>query len=114
MPISKNLISQFVKNTKDDVATKKETFAKGVIVYDEANKSYRVKIDGSDILTPVSITTNVNVDQPVTVMIKNHTATVIGNVSSELKANDSSNNVLNSTAVENESIPISSINALWE
>lgn len=80
MSLSSDLVSEFVKITKDSKDTKKESIAYGTIV--EYNGSKYVKLDGSDLLTPISSTTNVEADERVTVMIKNHTATVTGNISS--------------------------------
>jgi hypothetical protein len=77
--LSSELISQFVKATKDTNKNKPETTVYGTIVYD--GKPY-VKLDGSDLLTPVSTTADVKDGERVTVMIKNHTATVTGNMSS--------------------------------
>jgi hypothetical protein len=77
--LSNELISQFVKATKDKTKTKSETTVYGTVVYN--GKPY-VKIDGSDLLTPVSTTTAVSDGERVTVMIKDHTATVTGNISS--------------------------------
>ena len=79
MGLSTDLISQFVKATKDTEPTKTENTVYGTIVYNE--KPY-VKLDGSDLLTPVSITANVSDGERVTVSIQNHTATVTGNISS--------------------------------
>ena len=79
MNLSSDLISQFVKATKSDKKTKSETTLFGTVVYD--GRPY-VKIDGSELLTPVSTTANVNDGERVTVMIKNHSALVTGNISS--------------------------------
>lgn len=79
MSLSTDLISQFVKITKDDKKVAKETTVYGTIVFD--GKPY-VKLDGSDLLTPISTTANVIDGERVTVMIKDHTATVTGNISS--------------------------------
>ena len=79
MGLSNDLISQFTKVTYDSNKTKKESIVYGTIVYD--GKTY-VKLDGSDLLTPVTTTTDVKDGERVTVMIKNHTATVTGNISS--------------------------------
>lgn len=79
MGLSTDLISQFVKATKDKKETKTETTVLGTVVYD--GRPY-VRIDGSDQLTPVNTTANVNDGERVTVLIKNHTATVTGNMSS--------------------------------
>ena len=80
MPLSSDLISQFVKVTKDNTKKKKETIAYGTIV--EENGSMYVQLDGSKILTPISNTSNIGPDDRVTVMIKNHTAMVTGNLTS--------------------------------
>ena len=80
MALSSDLISQFVKVTKDEVEVKKETTVYGTIVEHEGKKY--VKLDGSDLLTPITSTAEVEPNERVTVMIKNHSATVTGNVSS--------------------------------
>lgn len=81
MSLSNDLVSQFVKITNDKSAdTKKETIVYGTTV--EYEGSIYVKIDGSDLLTPVMATANTKSGERVTVMIKNHTATVTGNLSS--------------------------------
>ena len=86
MSLSNELISQFVKATKDDREPSNETTVKGTtVVYD--GKIF-VKLDGSDLLTPVSTTTDVNSDERVTVMIKDHTATITGNISSPAARTD--------------------------
>lgn len=80
MSLSNELISQFVKATKDTKKTADESTVYGTtVVY--GGKTY-VKLDGSDLLTPVSTTTDVKDNERVTVMIKNHTATITGNMSS--------------------------------
>ena len=80
MSLSRDLISQFVKITKDDKKTKNETTVYGTTVVHNG-KQY-VKLDGSELLTPVVTTANTKNGERVTVMIKNHTATVTGNISS--------------------------------
>lgn len=79
MDLSSDLISQFVKATKTEKQTNNETTVYGTVVYD--GRPY-VKIDGSDLLTPVSSTTNILDGERVMVRIKSHVATVIGNLSS--------------------------------
>lgn len=79
MGLSGDLISQFVKITNDNRGTKKETTVYGTMVsYDG---SMYVRLDGSELLTPISTTTDTLPGERVTVMIKNHTATVTGNIS---------------------------------
>lgn len=78
MGLSNELITQFAKITKDNNKKKTESTVYGTIV--EYNNAKYVKLDGSDLLTPISSTTNMEPDERVTVMIKNHTATVTGNI----------------------------------
>lgn len=80
MALSNDLISQFVKSTKDDKTTKKESIVYGTTV--EYDGAMYVRLDGSDLLTPVSSTTSVASGERVTVMIKNHSATITGSTSS--------------------------------
>lgn len=80
MGLSSDLISQFVKVTNDKKETKRETTTYGTIVKNDS--STYVKLDGSDLSTPVVSTAFVNNGDRVTVMIKNHTAIVTGNISS--------------------------------
>lgn len=80
MGLSNDLISQFAKLTKSDKNTKTESTHIGTIV--EYNGSKYVKLDGSDSLTPISTTADTKIGDRVTVMIKNHSATVTGNITS--------------------------------
>lgn len=80
MSLSSDLISEFVKVTKDDEKPKSETIVYGTTV--EYNGSTYVKLDGSELLTPVSTTSDTKPGERVTVMIKDHTATITGNMSS--------------------------------
>ena len=80
MSLSSDLISEFVKVTKDDEKPKSETVVYGTTVVYEG--STYVKLDGSDLLTPVSTTSATKNGERVTVMIKDHTATITGNMSS--------------------------------
>ena len=54
MSLSSDLISEFVKVTKDDEKQKSETIVYGTTVVYEG--STYVKLDGSELLTPVSTT----------------------------------------------------------
>lgn len=80
MGLSNDLISQFVKATKDTTKKKTETIVYGTVV--NQNGSIGVKLDGSEVVTPVSTTTDAKDGERVTVVIKNHTATITGNLSS--------------------------------
>ena len=90
MALSHELISQFAKIVKDDKKPNTESTVYGTVVTDGNGNKY-VKLDGSDQLTPLSdderpsadsTTTSVNEGERVSVLIKNHTATVTGNISS--------------------------------
>lgn len=87
MNLSSDLITQLVKVTgKTAKPTKTETTVYGTIrEYDGAKY---VQLDGSDLLTPVSTTTDMLDGERVTVMIKNHAATVTGNITSPAARTD--------------------------
>ena len=80
MGLSADLVSQFVKITKDDPTASKETTVYGTAV--EFNGQMYVRLDGSDRMTPITTTADVKPGDRVMVLIKNHSATVTGNVSS--------------------------------
>ena len=93
MSLSNDLISQFVKATKDNTKKPKETTVYGITVK-YGDKLY-VKIDGSDLLTPVTTTTEIKPAERVAVMIKDHTATVMGNVSVPAASTDTTDGMKN-------------------
>lgn len=80
MALSNDLISQFVKVVNSEKKAKREATVYGTAV--EYNGATYVKLDGSDLLTPVETTADVKAGERVTVMIKDHAATVTGNISS--------------------------------
>lgn len=80
MSLPVDLISEFAKVTKDDKKTKSESTVYGTSV--EYDGRMFVRIDGSELLTPVTTTTNMESGERVTVLIKNHSATVTGNITS--------------------------------
>lgn len=80
MPLSSELVSQFVKITKDTKRTKVETTVYGTVV--NYNGSKYVRLDGSELLTPVTMTVDAEAGERVIVRLKNHTATVTGNITS--------------------------------
>lgn len=90
MALSHEILSQFAKLVTKDNNKNAESTVYGTIVVDSDGNKY-VKLDGSDQLTPLSdderpvvdsTTANANAGERVSVLIKNHTATVTGNVSS--------------------------------
>lgn len=86
MALSNDLISQFVKATTDKKKEKKEETRYGTVVI-QGDSKY-VKLDGSDRLTPVSSTADTKDGERVVVLIKNHTATITGNISSPAARTD--------------------------
>lgn len=81
------MIQEFAKVTNDDKQTPTESTFYGTIVkYD--NELY-VRIDGSDQLTPITATADIKPNDRVVVMIKNHSATVTGNITSPSASSDS-------------------------
>lgn len=80
MGLSTDLISQFAKITTETKNTSSESTVFGTVV--KYNNSMYVRIDGSDLLTPVTTTAGIRAGERVTVMIKNHSATVTGNITS--------------------------------
>lgn len=80
MALSSDLISQFVKITKDETKKQSESTLYGTVVRN--GDSIHVQLDGSEVLTPVSTTANVKDGERVTVLIKDHTAIITGNMSS--------------------------------
>lgn len=79
MALSQDLINQFAKLTVKEEKPKEVT-VNGI--FKVVNGEEFVQIDGSDILTPVNSTVEAETGERVKVLIKNHTATVTGNISS--------------------------------
>ena len=79
MALSNELLTQFAKtvNTKEK---DEGTTVRGT--YKEINGIKYVQLDGSDILTPVTTTVDAETGDKVSVLIKDHNATVMGNISS--------------------------------
>ena len=80
MALSNDIISQFAKLTNSNKETKTERTLYGTIVISDGKKY--VRLDGSNIDTPISSTANVKQNDRVMVMIKNHAAIVTGNITS--------------------------------
>ena len=80
MDLSIDLVREFAKTAKSDSASKGETVLYGTIVKYEGSEY--VRLDGSDQLTPVSSTVIVRDGDRAMVLIKNHSATVVGNTTS--------------------------------
>ena len=78
MAVPNYLIEKFAKMSKE-AKIQRETTVFGTTV-EYGGKLY-VKMDGSDLLTPVATTSEIAAGERVTVMVKDHTATVTGNIS---------------------------------
>lgn len=90
MGLSYDIVSQFAKVVNKDKKPSSESIVYGTVKTD-ANGNKYVQFDGSDQLTPLSdenqptvesTMANVNEEDRVAVLIKNHTATPIGNITS--------------------------------
>lgn len=101
MALSDELISQFAKVVNQNKQKKSETTVYGTVVTDGNGNKY-VKLDGSDQLTPLSdnerpsadsTTANANAGERVSVLIKDHAATVTGNISSPSVRSDDFNDL---------------------
>lgn len=92
MALSNDIVSQFAKLTKVENKKKEETVYGTVVRY---NSKYYVKLDGSELLTPMTTTADVKEGERVTVLVKNHTATVTGNISSPAARTDTVKEVEN-------------------
>ena len=89
MALSEELVANFVKSTNDKKTTSSEATVYGTVKIEE-DKKY-VQIDGSSIKTPVNTTSDISDGDRVIVLIRNHEATIIGNVSSPSAKNTSVN-----------------------
>lgn len=92
MDLSNNLISQFAKITKDQNGSSSETIVYGTAV-SYGDKLY-VNIDGSDSITPVVTTSEVKAGERVTILLKDHSATILGNVSNPAASTETVGKVL--------------------
>ena len=81
MTLSNDLIQKFVKLTNESNNTpKQETYAYGTV--QKSDGSVFVLLDGATTPTPATTTSEVIAGERVMVLIKNHTATIMGNTSS--------------------------------
>lgn len=95
MGLSNELIESFVRIANDDSNKKKaDTTVMGTVV--KYNDKDYVKLDGSELLTPVDSTIVSQNGDRVMVLIKDHTATITGSTSSP----SASNKDLNDTKTE--------------
>ena len=93
MSLSYDVISEFVKITNDKKEKPKEETVYATIVRSSDGKY--VKIDGSDLVTPTETTTDIEDGERVTVLIKDHSAIITGNISSPSASTNRVNNLSN-------------------
>ena len=97
MALSKDVMSQFAKAMVPKQESKESTLN---ATYKKIDGKEYVQLDGSDILTPVTSSVVAENDDRVKVIIKNHAATVIGNITSP-SARNKDLNTLKDTVDEN-------------
>ena len=112
MVLSEELVANFVKSTNDKKTTSSEATVYGTVKI-EGDKKY-VQIDGSSIKTPVNTTSDISDDDRVIVLIKNHEATIIGNVSSPSAKNASVSDQYNSLQQQIDALSPESISELTQ
>ena len=91
MSLSDDLVSRFAKITKDN-SNNRESTVYGTVV--SRNDKLYVNIDGSDSITPIVSAAEIKAGERVTVLIKDHTATVLGNISNPSASTESVGKVL--------------------
>lgn len=92
MGLSYDIISEFVKITNDKKEKPTEETVFATIV--QSGDSKYVRIDGSDLITPTNTTTDIEDGERVSVLIKDHTAIVTGNLSSPSASGDRVNGIV--------------------
>lgn len=85
MALSGDLISQLVKVNKEPKKSSESTVQGTTVIYE--GRTY-VKLDGSDLLTPVTTTSSAKDGDRVNVLMKDHTATITGNISDPSASSD--------------------------
>ena len=95
MALSNEIISQFAKLTNGNKETEKEDILYGTVVISDGKKY--VRLDGSNMDTPISSTTNIKANDRVMVMIKDHAAIVTGNITSPSANQESVDDLNNKT-----------------
>ena len=95
MALSNEIVSQFAKLTNGNKETEKEDILYGTVVISDGKKY--VRLDGSNMDTPISSTTNIKANDRVMVMIKDHAAIVTGNITSPSADQESVDDLNNKT-----------------
>ena len=113
MSLSNNLVRQYVKTTNNKKTTKKESTVYGKIV-GESNGKWYVKLDGSESTIPISrFTSQVDANERVIVMIKDHAAIITGNLETPAAGESFVTTTVDNKFSEIQPIAESDISALW-
>lgn len=91
MVLSSETLSKFAKATKDNKKTNNEATLYGTVKKVEG--ILYVQFDGSQTLTPAVTTADMLDGERVMVRIKDHTATIVGNISSPAARSDDVKNI---------------------
>lgn len=96
MALSSELLDQLVKATKPVEKKPTEATVYGTTV--SQNGNLYVQIDGSDVLTPVASTVKMKSGERVVVQIKDHSAVVTGNLTTQSARSDDVDDIVNEIA----------------
>ena len=96
MALSSELLDQLVKATKPVKQKPTEATVYGTTV--SQNGNLYVQIDGSDVLTPVASTVKMKSGERVMVQIKDHTAVVTGNLTTQSARSDDVDHIVDEIA----------------
>lgn len=113
MPLNNTLITEFAKSTKTKQNKKQETIVYGTLITKYGYKY--LKIDGADddSLIPISlITAEVNENERVIAMIKNHSAVITGNMSNQSVSSSYVDSAIQNANIN--SIELEYIENLWK
>jgi hypothetical protein len=112
MALSSDLIAKFAKAVRNSKSKeKKEDYAYGTVVLNAKGETC-IKLDGSDVFTPISSTADLLPGDRAMVLIKNHNVVVTGNMTSPAARNEYVRNIDNRTssnAIINLVYPVGSI-----
>lgn len=91
MKLANSLIKEFsdAVNQKEEKKDKEQTVFATVVSRNIDSRVAYVRFDGSDQITPVDLAAEVEEDDRVTVLIKNHKAVINGNLTSSPEARNS-------------------------
>lgn len=92
MPLNNNTINKFAKTYVQRNKNQNESILYGTVF--KTDGDVYVKLDGSDVLTPAYTTAEVKPTERVTVMLKDHSATILGNISVPSASKDTTDGII--------------------